>query len=352
MNGGALTYREAAARHRYSQQYTVNWKTGKRTSLPLNNIGYLSEIQIVGDITVVIAVGGTTPTDTDAAKYNWLPYIGLRSPQGTQVWSTNSRDLFAFNFRLTKSVQPSGDPAWVMPTYGTPGTYNVHFRLRIPVSANDGRNFDMGMLMRQISNNQFFLDIQMAAASDVVGTGTNFSITDASSILTVEEIYYDAVIQGSNVQPPNFQQYLRLRSLQSNALVNGQNDLRYDTGPVIADAMFLAINNSAFDANAGGSSSANLTQIQLLANKGNNIDTRTGNRLVYDNYMHLGKALPGGWTHEDYFDDLEEVNATLGRDLINSALAAQLDFMYQYSGTPAGTSYIEQFFREIVTLGA
>lgn len=346
----AVAFRTAAARHRYSQQYTLsNVSLGKRYTIALNNIGYLSEIQVVGDFTISNTLG--TVTDADQAKYNWFPTIALRSPQGTQVWQTNSRDLFNFNFRLFKSVVPSGDPNWVTLNAGSTSSQNIHFRLRIPVSGNDGRNFDLGMLMRQISNNQFFLDLQIAAVADLVGSGTDvFTLTTGT--VTVEEIYYDAVIQGSNVQPPNFQQYIRLRSLASPALINGVNDIRYDTGPVVTDAMFLCINNGAADTNAGGSASSTLTQIQVLANKGNNIDTRTGNRLVYDNYMHLGKALPGGVTHEDFWDDVEEVNQTLGRDLINSALAAQFDFMYQYSGTPAGTSYIEEFYRELVTLGA
>lgn len=345
MAGNVYTFREAAARHRFSLQYSIPWATGARVTVPLNNIGYLNELQILFNLTVTVGTAGTV-TDAVQAKTNYLPYLALRSPQGAQIWSTNSRDIDAFNFRLWKNRSAASDPSYATWSPGSATAQSVIYRLRIPVAMNDDYNFDLGLLMRQISNNQFFLDMQFATFANLIGTGS-VVITSIAGTVVVEEIYYDAVVAGSNVQPPNFSQFIRLRSLQSNALVQGQNDVRYDTGPIMTDAMHLFVNNSSADG-----SIPNLSYINFVANKGNSIDNRTGQRIAYDNAMHLGQALPAGWYHEDFNDDNEMVNATRARDFINSALAAQLDFLAQYGGTPSGTSYIESLYREIVTLAA
>lgn len=341
--GNAVAFRSAAARHRYSLQYSQPWNTGKRITIPLNNIGYLNEIQILLALTVTVGTAGTV-TDAVQAKTNYLPFIGLRSPQGSQVWSTSSRQINSFNYRLQRGQNPTTDPSYATWAPSSATAQNVNLRLRIPCAGNDGRNFDVGMLMRQISNNQYFLDLQMAALSDLIGSGT-VVVSGITGTITVEEIYYDAVIDGSNVVPPNFSQFIRLRGLQSPALVAGQNDVRYDTGPILTDAIFTLINNGAADGTI-----SNLTSIEVDANRGNKIDYLTGSRIAYDNTQHLGQQFPAGVYHLDYNDDMEQVNSTLGRDFINSALAAQFDFLAQYAGVPTGASYIDEFFREIVTL--
>lgn len=342
---GKYAFRVGAARHRKSLVKTIPWQTGQRVSIGLDNIGYLAELQILFALTVTIGTAGTV-TDA-AAGLNFAPFIGLRSPQGEQVVSTNSRDLFDFNYRLEKGMVPSNDPSYAAVNYNSATAQPVNLRLRLPVSLNDGESFDFGMLMRQISNNQFFLDIQMAQQSDLVGSGSSV-VSSITGNIYIEEVYYDAVTDGGDVNPPSFAQILRLRSITNiGNLVNGQNDVRYDTGPIMVDAFHRLINNGAADGTV-----SNLSYIQLVANKGNEIDNRTGNRIAYDNQQHLGKAMRAGVYHEDFCDDVGDVNQTKARDFINSNMAAQLDFMVQYAGTPSGTSQVQSLYREIVTLSA
>jgi hypothetical protein len=336
-----------------SQVYTVPWQTNQRVPIPLNNWGYWNECQILLSLSVVIGTGGTV-TDAVQAASNYLTTIDLRSPQGEQIWSTNSRDLYDFNYRLERGVTPSNDPSWTTTTYASAATYPVNFRLKIPVALNNGSNFDFGMLMRQLANNQFILNIGMCnGQSDLVGSGSAV-VTSISGTVTVEEIYYDSVPStpppppAPLVQPPDFAQYLRLRSQTNvNALVNGQNLVSYDTGPIMCDALHRVINNSAADGTIG-----NVTYINMTANGGNLVEQRTGNRIAYDNEQHLGKKLNNGVYHLDYVDDLATVNATQARDLINSNLATSLKMNVQYQGTPTGTSQIQSLYREIVTFGS
>jgi hypothetical protein len=340
--------------------------------LPLNNVGYLAEIQIFLQLTAVV---GTTlvPTDAQAVYSNWLPFINLQTPQGEQVWTTNSRDLYDFQYRLFGSAQgalgqPSAapanasvggsvvfDPSYLNYTALTPATYPVSMRFRIPVAFNDGDQFDMGLLMRQISNSQFYLTLQMAATADLVGAGTGAQTVTGTMI--VEEIYYEAVAVNGPVAPPNFTNIVRLRSNQTSGLVNGNNDLRYDQGPVLTDAFIRPMNAGAVDATAPSLAAqpGNLGYIQLLANLANEVDNRTGYRLRYDNAQHLGKVLRPGVVHEDFFDDTgggDAVNVTKMRDFINSNACSQLDFWVNYLGSPGANSFIAVFYREVVALGA
>lgn len=354
-NGGqaakVIPFRAVAARHRKSSVYTIPWQTGQRTGFGLNNVGYLTALEIELALTITIVTG--TVTDAIQAARNFLPFIGLRSPQGEYIWSTNSRDLLGFSTRLWPHYSPLSEPDNVAPNYGASSAQPIHLRIPILVSANDGMNFDFGALMRQISNNQFYLELQMAQQSDLVGAGSA-TISSITGQVIVKETWYDAVQDGANVngvpvQPPSFKNYLRLRTQQApNNLQNGQNIVRYDTGPVLCDALFRIINNGV-----GDGTLSDLAYIQLQANTGNEIDNRSGADIAADNYRHLGAStFAAGEYLEDFFDDYDEINVTKGRDLINSNLASQLQFNIQYAGSPTGTNGISVFYREIVGIAA
>lgn len=368
----AIPFRAGACRHRKSNVYSIPWASGQRVMLPLNNVGYLAEIQIWLQLSMTISTT-LAPTDAQALYSNLLPFINLQTPQGEQVWTTNARDIYDFQYRLFYGAQgllgqPSAapanasqggpvvfDPSFQNLTALTAGTYPISLRYRIPVSFNDGDQFDMGLLMRQISNSQFYLTLQMAAITDLIGSGTGaFSAFTGNMI--VEEIYYEAVAVNGPVNPPNFTNIVRLRSNQTSSLVNGNNDLRYDQGPVLTDALIRPMNAGAVDTTAPTNAvqPGNLGYIQFLANLANEVDNRTGYRLRYDNAEHLGKVMRPGVVHEDFFDDTgggSAVNVTRMRDFINSNASSQLDFWVNYLGVPGVNSYIAVFYREVVALG-
>jgi hypothetical protein len=382
----AIAFRAGACRHRKSLVYSIPFQAGQRIMLPLNNVGYLNELQIMLNLTVTLGVAITvgTTTDDQAAASNFLPYVNLQTPQGEQVWTTNSRDLYDFQYRLffgdqgalgipsaapplfatgNNAAQAQGgpvafDPAYAMYVLATTTAQTVIVRFRVPVAFSDGDNFDMGMLMRQISNNQFYLTLQMAQTTDLFGnaTGGTFTTSTVTGSIIVEEIYYEAVASNGPVQPPNFTNIVRLRSAQTSSLVAGLNDLRYDQGPVLCDALIRPMNTGVADTTAPTTTvnPSNIGYIQLLANLGNEVDNRTGYRLRYDNALHLGKVMRPGVFHEDFFDDCGGgtiVNVTRMRDFINSNAASQIDFWLQYNGTPGAGSNIAAFYREVVALG-
>lgn len=337
-----LTFREAAARTRKSNVYQIPFATpGASQTQQLNNTGYLAEMYATVYATVDVTTAGTV-TDTRAAQTNFLPRIVLRSPAGEIIHSTSSKDLIDFNKRLYAADVDSipGKVAW---TPGALGTYNVVLPFRIPIAINDGMNFTVGELMRQISNNFFYLDLTFAQASDLIGSGTCVATLSALSV-SIGEVYYDSVPVGANVVPPNFTELIRYRSQQFAPLTTGQNVVSYATNPVLLDTMFRLVNTGAADGTV-----SNLSYIQATTNFGTEIDNRTGFDLARDNYLAYQKAMPAGVYIEDFSDDLGVVNATHRRDWINSSNVANLQFNVQYAGAPgASANYIQAFFREMV----
>ena len=291
--------------------------------------------------TIDVTAAGTV-TDARAAQTNFVPRLVLRSPQGEIIHATSSKDLADFGKRLSAADIDNfaGKVVW---NPATVGTYNVVFPFKIPIALNDGMNFTVGELMRQISNNFFYLDLTFASMTDLAGSGTVVATLSNMSIV-VDEVYYDSVPVGANVIPPDFTEFVRYRSQQFAPLSSGQNVIAYATNPTLTDAMFRLVNAGAADGTI-----ANLSYIETTTNFGTVIDNRSGFALARDNYLAYQKALPAGVYIEDFNDDFSIVNATQRRDWIASKNVANLQFNVQYAGTPvSGLNAVQVFFREIV----
>lgn len=337
-----VDFRSAAARNRTSQVYSVPAVLGSRVSIQQHNDGYLAELMLNPNWTLSVTSG--TVTDAAQAASNHFPFIGIKNPDGDYIWSTNSRDLFDFCYRLYYGQVISSQPGYAAINFGSTSSQSLNYWLKVPVSMNDGFNFDTGLLMRQLSNVFFFLELAHCAVSDLVGSGTaTFTITSGTT--GVSEVTYDAVDPNSNppVAPPSFAEYVQYRSLQSGPLQNGSNDLSYAIGPVLTDVFLRLINNGAADGTL-----ANLTYVDVKINQRQVIDHRTGAQLAVDQFVMTGNTYRAGVYHENYYDDRDSLNTTMGRDFINSEKGAQLDHFVQYGGTPSGTSFVGQFFRELV----
>jgi hypothetical protein len=360
----AIPFRAGACRHRKSLVYSLPFQAGQRVMLPLNNVGYLNELQIMLNLTVTFgsAVTVGTTTDDQAAASNFLPYINLQTPQGEQVWTTNSRDIYDFQYRLFHGAQgalgiPSNapplfasgnnaaqaqggpvafDPSYAMYVLATASAQSVIVRYRIPVAFNDGDNFDMGLLMRQISNNQFYLTLQMAQTTDLFGnaTGGTFTTATVTGSVIVEEIYYEAVASGGPVVPPNFTNIVRLRSAQTSGLVNGLNDLRYDQGPVLCDAFIRPMNAGAVDTTAPSNTAQPGTSVTFnsspTSRTKSTIAPATGCAMTTPNISARSSARASFTrTFSTTLAAGRSVNVTRMRDLINSNASSQIDFWVQ-----------------------
>jgi len=341
-----FTFRQVAARTRKSAVYTIAAPSpGSTVTQQLNNTGYLEALWVTCFGTATVTGAGGTVTDARAAQTNLLPRIVLRSPQGEIIVSSSSKDIVDFNKRLFPAdidLLP-GKVVW---NPAVAGAYNFVLQFKLPVALNDGMNFAVGQLMRQISNNFFYLDITFAQNTDLVGAGTAVVALTNQSV-QIGETYYDSIPAGANVVPPDFTEFVRLRSQSFSPLAQGQNIVAYATNPVLTDAQFRIVNNGAADGTV-----ADLSYIETTTNFGTVIDHRTGLDYVRDNYLAYEKAEPAGVYLLDFNDDFSIVNATQRRDWINSQNVANLQFNVQYAGVPGGINQIQMLFREIVQASA
>lgn len=339
---GRRSFWEAAAKH-INVHSTDTFTIGQTIYRPLRRSGYLAGLKI----NVNGQIGVTTGTQDDAEMISQiLPFIGIKSPQGTYLVSTSSRALFDLSFRLFAATSSSLDPSYAPIAAGTTGTQTINYNFFLPISINPGLNVETGLLMRQIANNDFMLEMRCATSADLAGSGT-LAIAAAGTgvVVTVEELWFEAV-DPAKVVPPAFNTFVRLRDqLALSPLTAGQqNIVNYPVGPVLLDSLWRIVENKV-------AAHANVASLGLLANFNNQLQLRNQDQIRLDNYMKYGKAFQTGILLMEFLDDSGVVNETRMRDIINSAAAAELDFVINTKSTfNATNSNAFVTYRELVPL--
>ncbi len=366
MTNALPAFRQAAARHKNGNAYQKAFTQGAPIYQPLNRQGYLNRLWINfnGTVTVTTVNAGSDVVDT-ASLINFFPVMAIKSPQGDYIHSYSSRSLFEWDFRMhpgTVPGQPSGqtlagivDPTFVGINTLSATAQTVNINYEMPIGLNDGLNFDTGMLMRQVANNDFTLQLTCAGPSDLYGPNNvlsgqagHFIISSITGTIYIEEEWYEAV-NPQQVQAPDFHSIIKLRDQLYAPLVIGDNYIPYSLGPTLLDVMHRVTLNNQGDTSGGTS----INYIKVLINKQVEIENRRGPDVRRDNFYHLIKSLPNGLFHLDFFDDSNEVNVTRARDFINSNLASQLDTVINIaSGTTLNNPSVNTMYRELVTLGA
>lgn len=347
-------FRSGAARHR-TTSYTYTYTPGVPIQIPLNRQGYLSELQIKVEGTVTLSGAGTV---TDPYQtINFFPLIALRSPQGDYMVSLSSRSLYNFQNRFKPATLDTTPNGVTLAGIQRPGavTFNpasatqqsVDISYRLPISMNLGQNFESGMLLAQIANNDFYLQLNCGQNTDLVGGGT--AVISAFALTVYIEATWFELVDPSQVTAPDLHSICRLRDSIYAPLVIGDNFISYQLGPVLMDEMLLLQTNIVGDSSAG----ANFNYIKLLANRQIELENRRGKDIVRDNFYELQKALPPGVFLLNLMDDYDVVNVTRARDFINSNLAAQLDTVVNVAtGTTLSSPQAVSIYRELITLGA
>lgn len=348
------TFRQVATRHR-TTSYVQSYTQGKPLYIQLNRQGYLSELRIKFEGTVTVGSAGSV---TDPyATINYFPNIGLRSPQGDYLVSLSSRSLWTQNFRYRGNVYdalPFGvslaglqrpDAANFNPGSATAQAVDVSYIL--PIAMNLGENFDTGLLLTQIANNDFVLQLNCAAPGDLVGSGSA-AITSITGSVYIEAVWFE-LVDPAMAQVPDIHTICRLRDTTTSPLIVGDNYISYQLGPVLMDEALVLFTNVTPDTSNG----ANFNYIKKLANRQIEMENRRGKDIYRDQFIDFGKQLPNGVFWLNFFDDYSNVNVTRARDFINSNLAAQLDTVVNVaSGTTLSSSQVTSIYRELVTLGA
>ena len=355
-SGGSdvVSFRQAAARHR-TRAYTLTFtSSGQTVQQVLNRSGYLAAFRCHLTASIVVGTAAVTWTAT-GLKENYFPLVSLRSPQGDYLHSYSLRELIDFQYRMYRSaVQPSANPRYATwsPTSATTQAIDITFV--IPISLNLGANFQTGLLMRQIANNDFILSFTLANPADIgSGIGTLVVTSTATAALpatlVIEEEWYE-LVNPAKVVPPPLNLIVRHRNQKTGPLVIGDYTQPYSVGPTLLDGLFRVAD--------GGDTATelvltNVNFTRVLANKQTEIDNQNIRDLQDQFFRWFGKDARGGVYLHNYFDDMEGCNETRARDFINTARAAQLDFIINTAAAfTTANSYLMMFFRELETLGA
>ncbi len=348
------TFRAAAARHR-NTSYTYTFTQGIPLQIPLNRQGYLSALRIKFEGTVTVGTAGTV--GDPYSIYNIFPSMSLRSPQGDYLISLSSRSLFNFQHRFrTAAIEavPTGQtqagivrPGSAVWNPASATAQPVDYTFEIPIAMNIGQNFETGLLLAQIANNDFYLQLNCAGLTDMTSGGT-VVVSSIAGTVYIEQIWFE-LVDPTQVQAPDIHTICRLRDSIYAPLVIGDNYISYQLGPVLMDQMLLLQTNVAGDTSAG----ANFNYIKLLANRQIELENRRGKDIYRDQFYDLVKQLPPGVFLLNFMDDYDIPNVTRARDFINSNLAAQLDTVVNIAtGTTLSTPQATSVYRELITLGA
>lgn len=347
-------FRSGAARHR-TTSYTYTYTPGVPIQIPLNRQGYLAELQIKLEGTVTVGASGTV---TDPySSINFFPLIALRSPQGDYMVSLSARSLYNYQNRFKPAVLDALPNGVTLAGIQRPGatTFNpgsasaqaIDISYRLPISMNLGQNFETGLLLAQIANNDFYLQLNCAQQSDLVGGGSA-TITGYALTVYIEATWFE-LVDPTQVSSPDLHSVCRLRDSIYAPLVIGDNYISYQLGPVLMDQMLLLLTNTVGDSSNG----ANFNYIKMLANRQIELENRRGKDVARDQFYDLQKQLPPGVFLLNFFDDYDLVNVTRARDFINSNLAAQLDTVVNIAtGTTLANAQAVSVYRELITLGA
>ena len=334
----AKSFWRAAARHR-NVHTTIAFVAGSTLNIPLRKSGYLSEFRI--NINGTVTPGASATVVDNDALVNYLPFIGLKSAQGSYIHSYSMRDLVDFNYRINGgTVSPLADPTYANIAVATATAQPVNVNMVMPISINTGINCESGLIMRQLANAEFTLELRCALPADqtITQTAMVYNLT-----IVVEELWFEAV--GPNVVPPAFNTVIRLRKQTFGPMTSGGDyEIKYPVQPTIIDALLRVTENAV-------ASHTHVNTVSLVANHQNQLESRRAVDIRAENYRHFAKAFRNGMFMLDFCDDGDGANETRSRDFVNSAGAAELTFVVNtLSSFVATSSQTDMILRELVPL--
>lgn len=198
-----------------TQQFAAN----NRVSFRLPQVGYISGLLLRFSGTIRRTAG-----DTNAAVDGLFMRVLNRLQVTLNIGASNPVDiageaLFYFQYLLERGMHPSlggvgsttpvadvtGPFSFPIPGVGFTDTPFV-YHLFIPVSTNNGRNFETGLINAQAVEIQCNLDIKCGQVSDFFPTGSVVAGTSfvGTPNLDLSILYYEVPRPGSNVILPDF----------------------------------------------------------------------------------------------------------------------------------------------------
>lgn len=330
-------------RQRITKVASLAFNATKTISTELPKIGYLAAVHL--RLTGVMTMSGATAL-TDDGIAALLKRIQLVLNQGySNVIDLSGPSALMVQRWLRQNYSP--DKAGVGDTVPdvnvfragvAAGANSWDMFLRIPVSANDGRDFDLGLINLQAPEIRATVRIDCGAVTDAAALATGF-------VGTVEVSYeaYDVPDTSAFSQPP----LAIVRVVEETVPVSNTGDIVYTVPPaglVMQDYSIVRLN---------GVKSDSFDKVRIRFNKNDTVYEQDRQELKALERMRSGLSAQVGCSGFDLFNSFEQISAGDMRDGIDSEELATLEIIHTITtgaGLGANNNSITHIRRFVQTL--
>lgn len=343
-----------AARQHYQPIGSVPYVSGtKLQSLKLSPVGWLAYliVQVKGTITG----GGGTATYVNATEQanNLISRFRLNGNGGNiNAIDCSGWDAYLLSHflqRAFKTDAPGVGSSAVDPTIiKTPLTTNAQvvtdFTMTyfLQVAANNGLNFDTGLLNMQAQDATFYLEMDAANVADIYAT--NLPTFSAMNV-NVGYLWYE-MPNPDQVAIPRPVMVRTLGQDSGLAVVNGENKIIIGRQGTLMQAIVVTKTDGAYN-----SAAVDQLAIRLALNPRPYEQKGYENRLI--NRINLGVDLPAGVNAFDLYHATQSVSEGDSRDMFDLEQYTTFEVIDKVTGmTVPATSNIRIITRTLQQLGA
>ncbi|HEV7738626.1 MAG TPA: hypothetical protein VGO47_14795 [Chlamydiales bacterium] len=342
-----------AARQHVTQVSSVAYAAGaKLPTVKLPQVGWLAGI-IVRVFGTMTGNAGGTATYVNAVEqaFNLISRFRLNGNGG----NINLIDISGFDAYLVSHFQQRAfkldaggvgssavDPTLVKTPLTTVSQVVADFALTyfLPVNANQGLNFETGLINLQAQDATFTLDMDTATLASIYATNVP---VPTSLTVEVSYLWYEWV-DPSRVQiPPPL--IVRLSSQDYSPVINGDNPLLVPRAGTLMQAIVAHKTDGVYSSTA-------VDEVGLKLNLNTTVYNMKGyqNRLI--NRMNLGVDLPAGVNAFDFYHASQAVSEGDSRDMFDLEQYSTFQLISRITGmTVPATSNIRAIYRTLQQLG-
>jgi hypothetical protein len=316
-----------STRQRYRPVSTTNLAQGSTTAPPIDikQVGFLGALDLTmrdGAAGSGITIGNVAPTLAANITYpfSWIKRVQLALNTGAALLvDLSGRGLDRVNRLLERSYRPdlSTDTDLFAASLLINLTNPLRFALRIPVAANDGADFMLGLINLQSQNLLAQLTIQWAAFADLF-TANNPTVSATTPTMDVTALSYAAPDPTQSQLPPIAVH--RLIENQYTIGSTGDTTVRINREGLLMRLILMVDLNGAPD-------SADVVECRIHLNDVDNPYKMTRQQLKHQHIRRYGFDMPVGTFVWDFWHANKLVAAGDQRDFIDTEAFTTLEFL-------------------------
>lgn len=301
--------------------YVTNRDGTPRT---LDQVGFLAGflVHVTGTMTLVAASSLTAD-----GPWNLIRRLRLVLNTGVNVVDLSGYGAFLVNFFLKEEFNAaSSGLAAVFAAPGAIGANTWDFMLWIPVAANDGINFEAGLINLQTEELRARVEITWAPETDAIGGTPSFA-----GRADIHTLFYE-VPDPRAVQFPPLNVLHRLNEERTN--INATGDVRY---PILRQGTIMQLIHTV-RLNALRNT-VDVVALRLELNRSDQVYRYTRQPQLWHHAFRYGQDLPAGVFAWDFWHAQMDVSQGDARDFIDTEAVAQTDSVIEVAaGAVLGTN--------------